>query len=191
MAWRYVRWAAALAGGLTVTARLRRLQARIADLERFAGILVGAADPTFAPFELRQQGAKLGDWWMVAQGGDTSPGTIDNLGACPCEHTYTVATTTFVLNVWPNPNPNPIAGFPWNAPPRKLPYAFEKCSGNCVQVCTKVWRGWMVVQNRTTGAIHLDISTFAQYHCKTPTDPDVKKKPEGEELPPEPCDVEP
>jgi hypothetical protein len=81
------------------------------------------------------------------------------------------------------PNPNPVKGFPWNAPPRDpelLP-----CPGNCVIVCTKVWRGWVVVQHQN-GVINMHIHTFAQYHCKEPTDPDRNKEPEGEKLPPEP-----
>jgi hypothetical protein len=187
VAWRLVRWAAVLGGGASVAVRMRKTQARISALETLAGVLAGHADPATTPFALRQMAANIGDWWQIDEGGDTQAGEIDHLGACPCEHDYTVATTNFVLNAWPNANPNPVAGFPWNAPPRKA--STVACTGNCILVCTKVWRGWSVVQNRKTGAVEMNISTLAQYHCKEPADPDAGKKPEGEELPPKPGEI--
>jgi hypothetical protein len=189
MAWRPFRWSLALVGGASVAIQLRKLRARIRALEALAGVLAGHADAARTPFELLQQAAQVTDWWQIAEGGDTSAGAIDNLDSCPCQHTYTVATTTLVLNAWPNPNPNPVVGFPWNAPPRAP--ADLRCSGTCVQVCTKVWRGWSVVKERTTGKLQMNICTFAQYHCKEPTDPDKDKKPDGEELPPKPGEITP
>ena len=144
-----------------------------------AGHAAGHADAANTPFELLQQAG--GGFVLLAQGGDNSAGIFANMDSCPCRQTYTCATKTLVLNRWPNPNPNPVAGFPWNAPPR-APEPWP-CPGNCVIVPTKIWRGWVVVQ-LAPGVILMHIHTFTQYHCKEPTDPDIGEPPEGYELPP-------
>jgi hypothetical protein len=161
---------------------------RAEALSQLCIALAGHADAARAPFELLQQAGRRRV--ELARGGDNRPGTFDNPGQCPCRHTYTCATKTIVLNAWPNPNPNPVRGFPWNAPAREAePWS---CPGNCVVVCTRVWRGWVVVR-LANGAILMHIHTYAQYHCKEPGDPDVNRAPAGEALPPEPeaGDVQP
>lgn len=147
-----------------------------------AGHAAGHADSATTPFELLQQGGG-GNIAVLAKGGDNSAGVFANMNACPCRQTYTCATRTVALNRWPNPNPNPVAGFPWNAPPR-APEPWP-CPGNCVIVPMKIWRGWVVVR-LPNGAILMHIHTFTQYHCKEPTDPDIGRPSEGYELPPRP-----
>jgi hypothetical protein len=158
-------------------------------LQYQAVVLAGHADPARTPFELLQQAVPVPQWTQLAKGGDLHAGVFDNKDQCPCRHTYTCASTIIALNAWPNPVPNPVAGFPWNAPPREK--ELLPCPGNCVAVCTEVWRGWTVVQNQANGKIQIVINTLAQYHCKEPKDPDASKPPKGEELPPKPGDVIP
>lgn len=159
---------------------------RAAAQANLAAVLAGhARDDT--PFELLQQAG--GGWVELASGGDTKTrGTFANMKSCPCRMTYTCATKSIALNAWPNPNPNPVAGFPWNAPPRKAePWP---CPGTCVVVPIKIWRNWSVVQN-ANGNIVIHIHTLTQYHCKLPDDPDINKPPEGWQLPPKPGEIEP
>lgn len=160
----------------------------IAELKRTIAVLAGLADRSRAPFELLQQAigqaAPVNDWVELANGGDNRAGTFEGMDNCPCRRTYTCATDTIALNAWPNPNPNPINQFPWNAPkPKAEPW---DCPGDCVVVCTRIWRGWSVWKDTTTGNIQLNINTFAQYHCKKPDDPANDKAPQGGELPPRP-----
>jgi hypothetical protein len=158
-----------------------RLTQRRLDAARHLGVALAGHAAEGTPFELLQQaGGRAGE---LASGGDNSPGTFDNRDSCPCRHSYTCATKTIQLNAWPNPKPNPVAGFPWNAPPRKM--ETWACPGNCVIVPTRIWRGWRVVQ-LANGTILMHIHTFTQYHCKEPTDPDINKVPEGGILPPKP-----
>jgi hypothetical protein len=165
----------------------RREQKRAATTATLTHILAGHANTATTPFELLQQ-AGPGGWVQLAKGGDLSPGVFANMKSCPCRMTYTCATNVFPINAWPNPNPNPINLFPWNAPPR-APEPWP-CPGKCVVVCIKVWRGWCVMSG-PLGQLQVNVSTLAQYHCKEPTDPDVNKPPEGEELPkPKKPDVE-
>jgi hypothetical protein len=180
--------AAILAVAVVVLFRRWRQQQRVAEgFFARASVLAGHADLSRTPFDLLQQGIGVPRITILAQGGNLKAGVFAGLGKCPCQHTYTVATTIFPLNAWPNPIPNPLAGFPWNAPPRQ-PEPWQ-CPGNCVVVCTEVWRGWMVVQ--LNNRIQMNIHTFAQYHCKPPNDPDAGKPPQGEELPPRPEEVSP
>jgi hypothetical protein len=159
-------------------------QRRAAGLANLAHALAGHADAAHTSFGLLQQAA--GGFVQLAQGGDNSAGVFANMDSCPCRQTYTCATDTIQLNAWPNPNPNPVLGFPWNAPPRER--ETWDCPGNCVIVPIKIWRGWVVVQ-LANGQILMHIHTFTQYHCKEPDDPDINKPPEGWELPPKPKDI--
>jgi hypothetical protein len=162
----------------------RREQRASAALRRRLAVLAGHVDPLRTPFVLLQQRLPI----EVARGGDLREGTFDNLGQCPCQHSVTCATIDFRLNRWPNPVPNPLAGFPWNAPPRST--VTWTCPDGCVRVCTDVWRNWSVVQS-VNGGFVLCINTFAQYHCKLPDDPASHEPPRGEELPPKPDEVTP
>jgi hypothetical protein len=168
---------------------LFRERSRAAGLARRGAVLAGHARNPDMPFQLLLQG-DWGDedaWRLIASGGDNKPGRFANRGICPCQHTYTVATNFFAINAWPNPVPNPLRGFPWNAPPpAPEPWA---CPGNCVLVATKVWRGWDVLQG-PNGQLEFQVHTFTQYHCKKPNDPDIGKPPEGAELPPKPPELE-
>lgn len=167
--------------------RLRSFRRQMQSaLDRLA-VLAGHANAAGVAFELLQQAAQFGDWVELASGGDNHAGTFSNRDSCPCRHTYTCKTITFQLNAWPNPNPNPLQRFPWNAPPREK--ELWPCPEPCVFVCTEVWRGWRVLRNVKTGQIQMNINTFAQYHCKEPSDPDRDKPPKGEELPPPPDDI--
>ena len=152
---------------------------------RAATVLAGHARAADTPFELLQQAAQ--QWVQIASGGDNRPGVFNNLDACPCQHTYSCASRTIAINAWPNPVPNPIRGFPWNAPPRAP--APWNCRGNCLIVPTRIWRGWSVMQG-PKGQLQVNINTFTQYHCKEPDDPDINKPPDGYELPPKPPDSE-
>ena len=159
----------------------RREQRITAGLRMRVAVLAGHADPSRTPFVLLQQHSI-----EIARGGDLREGTFENYGLCPCQHSVTCATIDFILNRWPNPVPNPLAGFPWNAPPRSTDT--WTCQDGCVRVCTEVWRNWSVVQSPRRGIV-LCINTFAQYHCKLPDDPAVNDPPRGEELPPKPEEV--
>lgn len=162
-----------------------RERRRAQTLAGLTHVLAGHADVANTPFELLQQAG--GQWVQLAKGGDVSAGIFANMNSCPCRMTYTVATNIFPINAWPNPKPNPVAGFPWNAPPRQRePWP---CPGACVIVPIKIWRGWMVMQG-PQGQLQVNIHTFTQYHCKEPTDPDINKPPEGWELPPRPPEPE-
>jgi len=174
-----------LAAALTLAWLWRRERQRADGLANLANVLAGHAKAAETPFDLLQQAA--GNWVRLAQGGDNSAGVFANINSCPCRMTYTVATNIIPINRWPNPNPNPVLGFPWNAPPREAePWP---CPGNCVIVPIKIWRGWVVMQG-PQGQLQVNIHTFTQYHCKEPTDPDINKPPDGWELPPRPPDVE-
>lgn len=162
----------------------RRERQRAEASANLAHVLAGHADAATTPFELLQQAG--GQWAQLAQGGDNSAGIFANMNSCPCRMTYTCATNVIPLNAWPNPKPNPVNFFPWNAPPRQRePWP---CPGTCVIVPIKIWRGWRVMQG-PRGQLQLNVNTFTQYHCKEPTDPDINKPPEGWELPPKPPDV--
>ena len=177
--------AATLAVALILVAWQWRRQQRLTDTFRgLATVLAGYADPRRTPFELLQQ--VIGGPVAIAQGGDNHAGIFGTLGSCPCQHTYTVASILIPINAWPNPAPNPLAGWPWNAPPR-APEPWQ-CPAGCGLVCTDVWRGWMVVQ-MPNGNLQMNLHTYAQYHCKLPNDPDAGKPPRGEELPPRPGEV--
>ena len=177
---------ALVAAAAWVIWRLQQERGRANALQRHIIALTGHADLARTPVDFLQQG--FGGFTELANGGDNSAGVFANMDACPCRKTYTCATTTIVLNAWPNPAPNPVFGFPWNAPPRD-PEPWP-CPANCVVVCTDVWRGWVVVQ-LANGQILMHIHTFAQYHCKLPTDPERENPPRGEELPPRPGEVTP
>ena len=159
----------------------RRERRATAALRRRVAVLAGHADPSRTPLALLQQ-----DSIEVARGGDLREGTFENFDICPCQRTVTCATIDFILNRWPNPAPNPLLGFPWNAPPRSTDT--RPCTGDCVLVCTDVWRNWSVVVSPRRGIV-LCINTFAQYHCKLPDDPERELPPRGEELPPRPDEV--
>jgi hypothetical protein len=92
-------------------------QRRAARLANLVHALAGHADAATTPFELLQQAA--GGFKQLTQGGDNSAGIFANMDSCPCRMTYTCASKIMPLNAWPNPNPNPVLGFPWNAPPRE------------------------------------------------------------------------
>lgn len=129
--------------------------------------LRGASKAELQPF------LDIFDWEFVASGGDNTGGIIDNLDSCPCQHEYTVATDQTVIAAWPNAavQNNCVANPP-------APAAAEwKCPDDCVQVMTHIWHGWDVLKNTKTGKIVFNCNTFAQYHCKKPTDPDRNKDP--------------
>lgn len=84
-----------------------------------------------------------------------------------------MATRQQVIPNWPNGAA--IAACAANPPPPDG--AVWKCADDCVQVMTHIWRGWMVVRHQRTGQLKLNCETFAQFHCKKPSDPDVEKPP--------------
>jgi hypothetical protein len=110
---------------------------------------------------------------LVDTGGDTSEGMIGRLGWCPCQSEYTVVTRQLNFNA--RPNKAQIAAACANPPP---PAAAEwKCPEDCVQVLTHVWHGWLLFKLKPNKGFLLNCSTFGQYHCKKPDDPDRNKPP--------------
>ena len=112
-------------------------------------------------------------WKVIAEGGQNKPGNIGNVGSCPCQSEYTCKTDQAIINAWPNPAQ--VAAC--NANPPAVRPAQWKCPEDCVQVQTHVWHGFSVVQNQQNGQLRFNCNSYAQYHCKKPTDPDRDKPP--------------
>lgn len=162
---------AAAVAGLAVV--IWRLSGRTRMLRQWLELAAPYIVRSGAPFEEIEPFLWPVRWKVVAEGGNTNPGTFGGLGFCPCQSEYTVATNQIVINAWPNPAQ--VAACTANPPP-PAPAEWE-CPEDCVQVMTHLWHGWMVVQNIQTGQLKFNCHTFAQYHCKKPNDPDRDKPP--------------
>lgn len=125
------------------------------------------------PFGLVAQAGPFRRWTEQARGGNTKRGVTGGFGNCPCQKQYTVATIQ--VNFPARPNAAQIAAATANPPaPDNL---LVPCKGNCVNVMTHIWHGWVLLLDNQTGNFLLNNHTFAQWHCKLPNDPDVEKPP--------------
>ena len=135
------------------------------------------------PFEILEPLLNFGEWVQIASGGQNKPGKIGGKNLCPCQSEYTCETDQVVINAWPNPQQ--VAAC--NANPPAPEAAGWDCKEDCVQVMTHIWHGFSVVKSQITGQLRFNCNTFAQYHCKKPTDPERDKPPK----PRHPDDPEP
>jgi hypothetical protein len=115
----------------------------------------------------------LDEWELLQRQGDDE-GIFDGLGRCPCRRFYTSNTVQSQLNAWPNPAA--IAQCNNNLPPVKAPDK-KMCDDDCVEVLTHVWFGWSAWRSKKNGQLMFHCSSFGQYHCKKPNDPDRNKPP--------------
>jgi hypothetical protein len=109
------------------------------------------------------------DWTEADSGGDRHEGKISGLvdHPCPCQWEYTVASLE--TNFPARPNKQQIAAATQQSPLPEAPGS--RCGEGCVQVMTDSWQGWVLMQNKKTGAFRIFSHTFAQYHCEKPTPP--------------------
>jgi hypothetical protein len=156
---------------------------------RVLRVLFGLAAPSALhaglPISQVAPGLKQPRWKVVKIGPGPHEGKMGGLGNCPCQSDYTVATiqTPFAAM----PNAAQIAAATANPPPVDVK-AFP-CPDGCVNVLTHVWHTWLVVQNLNNNTFVVNSSTFGQFHCKKPTDPDAGKAPK--QGPPDPEPVQP